>query len=90
MDSQEIIGHGTDNHNGSYKRTMLTKTGCAIIKMKRHIKPTKLLAEYYLQNKITKANHTLATDRLNELMEKKQYKQRQCQKHNCNDNELCM
>ena len=87
------IGYGTDDHNCRISRVRVTKTGHAIIRMKRHIKPTNVSAEDYLLNKMAKASQTMAEDRLNELTDhstqlhksdqKKNGRERQgeCQKH---------
>ena len=57
---------GTDDHNGRNYRIRVTKTECAKTRMKKHIKPTNILAEDYLQKDMTKANLILAPDSLDE------------------------
>ena len=63
-----IIAHGMDDSNGRSYRVRETKTGHTTIRMKRHIKPTKIFVEDYHWNEMTKANQTLAVDRQNELV----------------------
>ena len=63
-----IIGHGRVDHNGTSYKIKSYHTGCAITSMERHIKPTTISAEDYLQNEVTKANQTLESDRPNELV----------------------
>ena len=62
-----ITEYGTDVGNGGSYRVKSTKTGHAITRTKRHIKPTNISAEDYLWNEMAKANQTLATDGLNKL-----------------------
>ena len=64
-----IIGHGTNNQNGRSYTIRVTKTGCAITRMKKHITPTYITAEDCLQIEMTKAYQTLTADILNEMLD---------------------
>ena len=61
-----IIRHGIDDHNSRSFRIRVSKTGHT--RTSSHIKTTKISAEDYLWNEMSKANQTLAGDRLNELI----------------------
>ena len=53
-----IKGQRTDFHDEGSYRVSLTKTGHGITRTKKHIKPTDISTEDYLQNEMAKANET--------------------------------
>ena len=62
LTQRTLIRHGTEDHSSRGYR--MSKTGCAITRRKRHIKPSSISTEEYLQNEMTKTNKSTAANKL--------------------------
>ena len=66
---ETIIGYGAEDHNERYYRIRVTKSGHAVVRKKRHMKTTPILAEDNLRNEMSKSNIPQTEDQFNEFVD---------------------